>query len=90
MYLVLYDIEDDRLCTRFSKFLQKYGRRLQYSVFEVKNSKRILDNIKTEIKTNFSKKFGQADSVLVYNVVDTDCVAKFGHPVNEEGDLVFL
>ena len=60
MYLVLYDIEDDRLRTRFSKFLQKYGRRLQYSVFEVKNSKRILDNIKTEIKTNFSKKFGQA------------------------------
>lgn len=58
MYLVLYDIEDDRLRTRFSKFLQKYGRRLQYSVFEVKNSKRILDNIKTEIKTNFSKKFG--------------------------------
>ncbi len=47
MYLVLYDIEDDRLRTRFSKFLQKYGRRLQYSVFEVKNSKRILDNIKT-------------------------------------------
>lgn len=70
MYLVLYDIEDDRLRTRFSKFLQKYGRRLQYSVFEVKNSKRILDNIKTEIKTNFSKKFGQADSVLVYNVGD--------------------
>ena len=90
MYLVLYDIEDDRLRTRFSKFLQKYGRRLQYSVFEVKNSKWILDNIKTEIKTNFSKKFGQADSVLVYNVVDTDCVAKVGHPVNEEGDLVFL
>lgn len=90
MYLVLYDIEDDKLRTRFSKFLQKYGRRLQYSVFEVKNSKRILDNIKVEIKTKFNKSFGQADSVLIFDVGDADCVAKFGHPVNEEGDFVLL
>lgn len=86
MYLVLYDIEDDKLRTRFSKCLQKYGRRLQYSVFEVKNSARILDNIKTEIKT----KFGQADSVLIYNIDDNNCVGKFGHPVNEETDFLIL
>ena len=90
MYLVLYDIENDKLRTRFSKCLQKYGRRLQYSVFEVKNSTRILDNIITEIRTKFGKKFGQADSVLIYDIDDNNCVGKFGHPVNEETDFLML
>ena len=43
MFLVLYDIESDRLRTRFSKYLGKYGRRVQFSVFEIRNSNRILD-----------------------------------------------
>lgn len=88
MYLVLYDIESDRLRTKFSKFLEKYGRRLQYSVFEIQNSARILDNVKTEIIINFEKRFAQGDSVLIYSVPDTACVCKFGYPVNEETDLV--
>ena len=88
MYLVLYDIESDRLRTRFSKYLERYGRRLQYSVFEIKNSLRILDNIKTDINNNFRKHFCQGDSVLIFSVPDSACVGKFGYPVNEESDLV--
>ncbi len=45
MFLVVYDIADDKLRTRFSKYLSQYGRRLQYSVFEIANSDRVLGNI---------------------------------------------
>ena len=90
MYLVMYDIQSDKLRTRFSKFLEKYGRRLQYSVFEISNSKRILRSIEIEIETVFEKKFSQGDSVLIYDVGDNACVKRFGYPVNEETTLVIL
>lgn len=89
MYLIMYDIESDRLRTHFSKFLEKYGRRLQYSVFEVQNSTRILDNIRADIVNKFEKRFSQGDNVLIYRVPDDSCIEKFGFPINEEGDLVF-
>ena len=38
MLIVTYDIHDDKTRTKFGKLLKKYGRRLQYSVFEIKNS----------------------------------------------------
>lgn len=88
MYLILYDIESDKLRTMFSKFLEKYGRRLQYSVFSIQNSARILENIKTEVVNRFEDRFAQGDSVLIYSVPDTACVARFGYPINEETDLV--
>ena len=50
MIVVSYDISDDKLRTKFSKYLSKFGHRLQYSVFEIDNSKRIVDNIVTDIK----------------------------------------
>lgn len=90
MFLVLYDIESDRLRTRFSKYLEKFGRRVQFSVFEIRNSNRILDNVKTDIKNKFEKHFGQGDSVLVYSVPDSACVGKFGYPVNEDSDLLIV
>ncbi|AUB85645.1 CRISPR-associated endonuclease Cas2 [Candidatus Thiodictyon syntrophicum] len=34
-YLICYDIEDDRERTRVAKLLERYGERVQYSVFEV-------------------------------------------------------
>lgn len=88
MLLILYDIQSDRLRTRFSKFLQKYGRRIQYSVFEIKNSPRILKNIEIEINVHFEKRFSQGDSVLVYQVGDNACLKRFGYPINEEEDLI--
>ena len=90
MLLILYDIQSDRLRAKFSKMLQKYGRRVQYSVFEITNSKRILENVHVEITTNFNKKFSQGDSVLVYSVGDDACICKFGYPTNEDSDLLIL
>ena len=88
MFLVMYDIESDKLRSRFAKFLEKFGRRLQYSVFEIKNSQRILANIKCDIINYYEKRFSQGDNVLIYDVSDNSCIERFGFPVNEEDDLV--
>ena len=88
MYLIIYDIQDDKLRTKFAKFLEQYGIRMQYSVFSVTNSPRILTNIKVEITRLFEKCFTQGDSVMVYQVPDDACVAKFGYPVDDESDLI--
>lgn len=90
MFLIVYDISSNKLRTRFSKFLSKFGRRLQYSVFEIRNSPRILDNIRIEIKANFEKKFSQGDSVLVIDVPDNSITDLFGYAANEEGDMLFF
>ena len=56
MLLVRMIFSNDKLRTKFSSFLKKFGRRLQYSVFEIRNSKRVLSNIQTEIVSRFQKK----------------------------------
>lgn len=56
MIIVSYDISDDKLRTKFAKYLLKFGHRLQYSVFEIDNSRRILDNIISDLKNKFEKK----------------------------------
>jgi len=35
IYVVCYDVSDDRVRNRIAKVLLKYGNRVQYSVFEV-------------------------------------------------------
>ncbi|MDT8391545.1 MAG: CRISPR-associated endonuclease Cas2 [Lentisphaeria bacterium] len=90
MLLIVYDIHVDKLRTKFSKFLSRFGRRVQYSVFEIKNSPRIVDNIRTEIKTKFEKQFTQGDSVLVFSIPDTADILRFGYPVNEETDFLLF
>lgn len=37
MVLVSYDISDNKLRTKFSKDLSKYGFRLQYFLFQITN-----------------------------------------------------
>ena len=88
MYLIVYDIQNDKLRTKFAKFLERYGIRMQYSVFSVTNSPRILSNIKVEITNQFEKSFTQGDSVMVYQVPDDACIAKFGYPVDDDSDLI--
>ena len=90
MLLVIYDIASDKLRTRFSNFLKQFGRRLQYSVFEIRNSPRILENIKIELKYKYEKKFSQGDSVMIINVPDNSIIDRFGYAANEEADLLIF
>lgn len=88
MLIVVYDIQSDRLRSKFAKFLKQFGRRIQYSVFEIQNSPRIIANIQAEIEAAYKKKFTQGDSVLVFDVPDNANIMRFGYPVNEETDLL--
>jgi CRISPR-associated protein Cas2 len=83
-YLCITQINDFIFCP----ILKQFGRRIQYSVFEIKNSPRIIDNIQSEIESNYNKKFSQGDSVLVFNIPDSSNILRFGYPVNEETDLL--
>ncbi len=90
MILISYDISDNKLRTKFSKFLMKYGNRLQFSVFEISNSKRILDNIMCEITNTFEKLFGQADSVIIIETSEKSKITRFGFAKNEENDIIVV
>ncbi len=90
MLLVSYDISDNRLRTRFAKFLGKYGNRLQYSVFEIKNSDRVIENITTKIEKYYGEKFGQTDSVMIFILSKTCEIIKFGYAKNSDEDLIIM
>ena len=92
MLLVTYDFRNDKIRTKFSKFLKKFGRRIQYSVFEIENSTRILKNIQSEIELKYKPYFSSVDSVLIFSVCN-GCIKKvgrFGSHVNEEKDVIFF
>jgi len=90
MIILTYDIKDDRLRIRFSKFILSYGRRLQFSVYEIDNSDRILRIVESEIKSRFEKKFSQEDSVLIFKLSSNCKITRFGYAKNEEKDLVMF
>ncbi len=90
MLLVSYDISNDKLRTQFSKYLSKFGHRLQYSLFEIKNSDRILENIQVRINTHFGKRFEQTDSVMIFELSKTCKITRFGYAKNDEGDLIII
>lgn len=90
MIIVSYDISDDKLRTKFSKYLCRFGHRLQYSVFEIDNSPRILNNIITDIKNRFETKFLQSDSVIIFCLSANCEVIRFGYAKNEEKDFIVI
>jgi CRISPR-associated protein Cas2 len=90
MLLVSYDISDDKLRTKFAKFLSKYGHRLQYSIFEIKNSERILENITTKIEKYYGEKFAQTDSVMIFILNKTCEIIKFGYARNNDEKLIIM
>ena len=90
MIVISYDISDDKLRTRFSKYLEKYGQRIQYSVFEIDNSDKILENIMADISNKFEKRFNQEDSVIIF-ILSTSCkTVRYGYAKNAEKDLVMV
>ncbi len=88
--LVSYDISDDKLRTRFAKFLSKFGHRLQYSVFEIRNSPRVLENIATGIEGKFAKSFSQSDSVYLFRMSQQCKIIKYGFAADDDSDLIIV
>ena len=90
MIILSYDISNNKLRTRFSKFLCKYSHRIQYSVFEIENSKTILDNVITQIKTKFENKFSDADSIYIFNLSCSCEVIRMGYAKHEEEEDIII
>lgn len=90
MLLVSYDITNDKLRSKFSKFLSKFGARLQYSLFEIRNSDRALENITVGIKYEFSRKFKETDSVMIFEMSKTCKITRYGYAKNDETDLLIV
>jgi CRISPR-associated protein Cas2 len=64
LYIVSYDIPDDKKRLRISKTLRDFGTRVQYSVFEC-----IIDDKGLEIMTaKISRLISDEDSVRIYAI----------------------
>lgn len=92
MLIIAYDISNDKLRTKFSKFLEKYGYRLQYSVFKIKNSNRILNIIIANIEGRFKKKFTTTDSIYIFKICERceKSIYKYGYAKFEDENAVYL
>ena len=90
MVIISYDISDDKLRTKFSKYLSRFGHRLQYSVFEIDNSIRILNNIITDLKNKYERAFSQSDSVIIFKMSSSCEIIRYGYAKNDEKDFIII
>ena len=90
MLIVSYDISDDRVRAKFSKFLSKFGYRMQYSVFRIKNSQRILQNILSQVNGVFMQQFCETDSVIIMCLSKRCKIHYYGYAKHEEQDLIVV
>lgn len=89
MIIVSYDISDDKMRTNFSKMLKSNGAiRLQFSVYEVRNTKRIVDNLVAKIEA-YAKHFTADDSIILFDV-DSDKLTKYGNAIHRDQAVVFF
>ncbi len=92
MILLTYDISSDKKRAKFSKFIEKYGVRIQYSVFKIKNSKRVLDNVLVELNHSFKKYFDDSDSVYIFQICERcdKSTIKFGSSRHEDVEVIYF
>lgn len=89
MLIISYDISDAKLRSRFAKMLTKNGGiRLQFSVYEVNNTKRILDNLILKIE-EIAPLFEGSDSVIIFDVADVK-LKKYGNAIHRDSDIVYF
>ncbi len=89
MIIISYDISDDKMRANFSKMLKSNGAiRLQFSVYEVRNTKRIMDNLIAKIEA-YSKRFTADDSVVIFDIT-TDKMTKYGNAIHRDQSVVYF
>ena len=87
--IVAYDISNNKVRAQFSKFLEKYGVRVQFSVFEIQNSKRIMDIVKNGIEDRFKNKFEQSDSIYIFTANHKNTI-RYGSANLLDNDMIFI
>jgi CRISPR-associated protein Cas2 len=72
LIVVAYDIENDKKRGKVAKMLEKYGTRVNYSVFECMFTTAQLEKTKESVAKHIDRK---TDSVIFYRIC-VDCYAK--------------
>lgn len=90
MILISYDISNNKKRTKFAKYLSKFGHRLQYSVFEIENSERILNNITADLNNKYLKTFDETDSVYIFRLSSSCQITRYGYAKHEESDIMIV
>lgn len=90
MIIISYDISDNKKRGKLSKYIQKFGHRLQFSVYEIENSEKILNNIRADIKNKWLKVFNQEDSVYIFKLNPSCDIEKYGYAKNEDAELIII
>lgn len=92
MLIIAYDFSNDKTRASFSKYLKKFGEKIQYSVYVIKNSTRVLNNILSKIEHDYKKKFENSDSILIFSVCKgcENKIIKYGNALHYEKDVVEL
>ena len=65
LFLVVYDISEDKIRNKVSKILKQYGQRVQYSAFEIEIAKEKLKKLMEEIKVLINL---ESDSVFAFEL----------------------
>ena len=90
MLVVSYDIENDKLRTKFSKMLTKNGAiRLQYSVYEINNTNRVMNNLMVIIESEYASLFDGGDSVIIFDVSEVK-LKKYGNAIHRDKDVLYF
>lgn len=90
MIIISYDIANDKKRAKFNRYIRKFGHMLQYSVYEIDNSDRILNNIITDINNKWMKQFEQTDSVYIFRMSASCEILKYGYARNEDEELLIV
>jgi len=90
MIIISYDIRNDKVRTKFSKYIMRFGERMQFSVYRIENGERILDNILADIKNQFMSQFCEDDSVVLFKLSKSCEVIRMGYAKHEETDLIIV
>ncbi len=66
MYVISYDLSNDKVRGKVAKELENYGRRIQYSVFECRISKKQMQQLYTKLLLIMQKE--QDGNIRIYQI----------------------
>lgn len=90
MILISYDISNNKIRSKFNKYIRKYGFMLQYSVYEISHSEGMLDKIMWDIENRWEKAFEETDSVIIIKTSGTCKIIKFGYTKHDEDEIIIM
>ncbi len=87
--IITYDIQDDKLRRHVSEFLLKHGVRIQFSVFEVVNSPRVINLLCEKIKRKFKPRFTEDDSIIIFFTNMNEAIT-YGNAQHLNQEMIFI